>query len=248
MILIDVTAGHRDQHLLCYFRQSNEQMVKSSNSSSTSVSNTPLSPVKTTFSGQTCVSSIKPGPLPSNLDDLKVSTSFGLCCPKGLCCSAVPEAELGTVEAPWHEHTQEDIRPELVTKAVTGSLALLLCRWPVCALLQSMEPELWLEGAAGQASSSGVKGLLCFCFCSCGSTPLVVDIRDAASKPGSVTSTQPLSGHCGQASSALCTSRYLLGAAAVGTALNSSSVSHGAKAGRAEGTTTDSNSPSMLCS
>ncbi|KFP72382.1 Myocardin, partial [Acanthisitta chloris] len=54
-------------------KQSNEQMVKSSNSSSTSVNNTPLSPVKTTFSGQTCVSSIKPGPLPSNLDDLKVS-------------------------------------------------------------------------------------------------------------------------------------------------------------------------------
>ncbi|NWU84705.1 MYCD protein, partial [Onychorhynchus coronatus] len=54
-------------------KQSNEQVVKSSNSSSTSVNNTPLSPVKTTFSGQTCVSSIKPGPLPSNLDDLKVS-------------------------------------------------------------------------------------------------------------------------------------------------------------------------------
>ncbi|NXW03905.1 MYCD protein, partial [Fregetta grallaria] len=54
-------------------KQSNEQMAKSSNSSSTSVNNTPLSPVKTTFSGQTCVSSIKPGPLPSNLDDLKVS-------------------------------------------------------------------------------------------------------------------------------------------------------------------------------
>ncbi|NXN10841.1 MYCD protein, partial [Indicator maculatus] len=54
-------------------KQSNEQMVKSSNSSSSSVTSTPLSPVKTTFSGQTCVSSIKPGPLPSNLDDLKVS-------------------------------------------------------------------------------------------------------------------------------------------------------------------------------
>ncbi|XP_033374696.1 myocardin [Parus major] len=54
-------------------KQSNEQMVKSSNSSSTSGNNTPLSPVKTTFSGQTCVSSVKPGPLPSNLDDLKVS-------------------------------------------------------------------------------------------------------------------------------------------------------------------------------
>uniref|UniRef100_A0A8C5JD41 Myocardin n=1 Tax=Junco hyemalis TaxID=40217 RepID=A0A8C5JD41_JUNHY len=54
-------------------KQSNEQMVKSSNPSSSSGNNTPLSPVKTTFSGQTCVSSIKPGPLPSNLDDLKVS-------------------------------------------------------------------------------------------------------------------------------------------------------------------------------
>ncbi|KAM9120160.1 myocardin isoform 5-T7 [Pangshura tecta] len=54
-------------------KQPSEQMVKSSNSSSTPVTNMPLSPVKTTFSGQTCVSSIKPGPLPSNLDDLKVS-------------------------------------------------------------------------------------------------------------------------------------------------------------------------------
>lgn len=77
-------AGHKDpggvdklpQIFLFYFRQSNEQMVKSSNSSSTSGNNTPLSPVKTTFSGQTCVSSIKPGPLPSNLDDLKVSANF----------------------------------------------------------------------------------------------------------------------------------------------------------------------------
>ncbi|XP_042697173.1 myocardin isoform X14 [Chrysemys picta bellii] len=59
---------HQAQH-----KQSSEQMVKSSNSSSTPVTNIPLSPVKTTFSGQTCVSSIKPGPLPSNLDDLKVS-------------------------------------------------------------------------------------------------------------------------------------------------------------------------------
>ncbi|XP_043352392.1 myocardin isoform X5 [Dermochelys coriacea] len=59
---------HQAQH-----KQPSEQMVKSSNSSSTPVTNMPLSPVKTTFSGQTCVSSIKPGPLPSNLDDLKVS-------------------------------------------------------------------------------------------------------------------------------------------------------------------------------
>ncbi|XP_025057940.1 myocardin isoform X6 [Alligator sinensis] len=54
-------------------KHSSEQMVKSSNSSSTPVNNTPLSSVKTTFSGQSCVSSMKPGPLPSNLDDLKVS-------------------------------------------------------------------------------------------------------------------------------------------------------------------------------
>uniref|UniRef100_A0A8C8RP41 Myocardin n=1 Tax=Pelusios castaneus TaxID=367368 RepID=A0A8C8RP41_9SAUR len=59
---------HQAQH-----KQPSEQMVKSSNSPSMPVTNMPLSPVKTTFSGQTCVSSIKPGPLPSNLDDLKVS-------------------------------------------------------------------------------------------------------------------------------------------------------------------------------
>nr|XP_042697177.1 myocardin isoform X16 [Chrysemys picta bellii] len=63
---------HQAQH-----KQSSEQMVKSSNSSSTPVTNIPLSPVKTTFSGQTCVSSIKPGPLPSNLDDLKMATQAG---------------------------------------------------------------------------------------------------------------------------------------------------------------------------
>ncbi|XP_074870490.1 myocardin isoform X8 [Carettochelys insculpta] len=56
-----------------HHKQPSEQLIKSSNSSSAPVTNVPLSPVKTTFSGQTCVPSIKPGPLPSNLDDLKVS-------------------------------------------------------------------------------------------------------------------------------------------------------------------------------
>ncbi|KAM5310562.1 myocardin isoform 2-T2 [Glossophaga mutica] len=54
-------------------KEPNEQMVRNPNSSSTPLSNTPLSPVKNSFSGQTGVSSLKPGPLPSNLDDLKVS-------------------------------------------------------------------------------------------------------------------------------------------------------------------------------
>ncbi|KAH0629559.1 hypothetical protein JD844_011713 [Phrynosoma platyrhinos] len=54
-------------------KQPNEQMTKTSSSSPASVTNSSLSPVKGTFSGQSCVSSLKPGPLPSNLDDLKVS-------------------------------------------------------------------------------------------------------------------------------------------------------------------------------
>ncbi|XP_006156565.1 myocardin isoform X3 [Tupaia chinensis] len=54
-------------------KEPNEQMVRNANSSSTPLSNTPLSPVKNSFSGQTGVSSLKPGPLPPNLDDLKVS-------------------------------------------------------------------------------------------------------------------------------------------------------------------------------
>ncbi|XP_020641601.3 myocardin isoform X1 [Pogona vitticeps] len=53
-------------------KQSNEQMAKTSSSSPTATNN-PLSPVKGTFSGQSCISSLKPAPLPSNLDDLKVS-------------------------------------------------------------------------------------------------------------------------------------------------------------------------------
>uniref|UniRef100_A0A2K5LPT8 Myocardin n=1 Tax=Cercocebus atys TaxID=9531 RepID=A0A2K5LPT8_CERAT len=54
-------------------KEPNEQMVRNPNSSSTPLSNTPLSPVKNSFSGQTGVSSFKPSPLPHNLDDLKVS-------------------------------------------------------------------------------------------------------------------------------------------------------------------------------
>ncbi|XP_075415292.1 myocardin isoform X2 [Tenrec ecaudatus] len=53
-------------------KETNEQMVRNPNTSSTPLSNTPLSPVKNNFSGQTGISSLKPGPLPSNLDDLKV--------------------------------------------------------------------------------------------------------------------------------------------------------------------------------
>uniref|UniRef100_A0A8D2AV39 Myocardin n=1 Tax=Sciurus vulgaris TaxID=55149 RepID=A0A8D2AV39_SCIVU len=54
-------------------KEPNEQMVRNPNTSSAPLSNTPLSPVKNSFSGQTGVSSFKPGPLPPNLDDLKVS-------------------------------------------------------------------------------------------------------------------------------------------------------------------------------
>ncbi|XP_066470781.1 myocardin isoform X3 [Tiliqua scincoides] len=54
-------------------KQPNEQMVKTSSSSPTTATNSPLSPVKGTFSGQSCISLLKPSPLPSNLDDLKVS-------------------------------------------------------------------------------------------------------------------------------------------------------------------------------
>nr|XP_016846806.1 PREDICTED: myocardin isoform X4 [Anolis carolinensis] len=54
-------------------KQPNEQMTKTSSSSPAAATNHSLSPVKGTFSGQSCISSLKPGPLPSNLDDLKVS-------------------------------------------------------------------------------------------------------------------------------------------------------------------------------
>ncbi|XP_075759555.1 myocardin isoform X3 [Pelodiscus sinensis] len=59
---------HQAQH-----KQPSEQIIKGSNSSAAPITSLPLSPVKTTFAGQTCIPSAKPGPLPSNLDDLKVS-------------------------------------------------------------------------------------------------------------------------------------------------------------------------------
>ncbi|KAI1896619.1 hypothetical protein AGOR_G00096640 [Albula goreensis] len=54
-------------------KQSNEQPARTSNAPTSTVTSSSSSPVKTTFSGQTSISPIKPGPLPSNLDDLKVS-------------------------------------------------------------------------------------------------------------------------------------------------------------------------------
>uniref|UniRef100_A0A8C9KXY2 Phosphatase and actin regulator n=1 Tax=Panthera tigris altaica TaxID=74533 RepID=A0A8C9KXY2_PANTA len=77
--------SQQEQHRLSYpgihqaqLKEPNEQMVRNPNSTSAPLSNTPLSPVKNSFSGQTGVSSLKPGPLPSNLDDLKVED---LVCP-----------------------------------------------------------------------------------------------------------------------------------------------------------------------
>ncbi|XP_043759814.1 myocardin isoform X1 [Cervus elaphus] len=72
--------SQQQQHRFSYpglhaapLKEPNEQMARNPNAASAPLSNTPLSPAKNSFSGQTGVSSLKPGPLPSNLDDLKVS-------------------------------------------------------------------------------------------------------------------------------------------------------------------------------
>ncbi|XP_029540778.2 myocardin isoform X5 [Oncorhynchus nerka] len=55
-------------------KQSSEQLTVGSSSVTTNmVNSSSSSPVKTTYSGQTSISPVKPGPLPPNLDDLKVS-------------------------------------------------------------------------------------------------------------------------------------------------------------------------------
>ncbi|XP_010890164.2 myocardin isoform X4 [Esox lucius] len=54
-------------------KQSSEQVTACSSSITNTVNSRTSSPVKTTYSGQTNVSPVKPGPLPANLDDLKVS-------------------------------------------------------------------------------------------------------------------------------------------------------------------------------
>ncbi|XP_029620618.1 myocardin isoform X3 [Salmo trutta] len=55
-------------------KQASEQLtVGSSNVTTNMINSSSSSPVKTTYSGQTSISPVKPGPLPPNLDDLKVS-------------------------------------------------------------------------------------------------------------------------------------------------------------------------------
>nr|XP_014346748.1 PREDICTED: myocardin [Latimeria chalumnae] len=69
---------HQHQHfsyqtIQSQFKQPAEQLVRNPSSSPVAVSGSSHSPVKTSFHGQAGLPCIKPGPLPSNLDDLKVS-------------------------------------------------------------------------------------------------------------------------------------------------------------------------------
>ncbi|XP_038632904.1 myocardin isoform X2 [Scyliorhinus canicula] len=71
---------HHQQHHYNYqniiptsLKQSGEQLSRSTCTSNTTIPSGNLSPVKSSISGQTTGSLLKLGPLPSNLDDLKVS-------------------------------------------------------------------------------------------------------------------------------------------------------------------------------
>ncbi|XP_064423489.1 myocardin [Latimeria chalumnae] len=69
---------HQHQHfsyqtIQSQLKQPAEQLVRNPSSSPVAVSGSSHSPVKTSFHGQAGLPCIKPGPLPSNLDDLKVS-------------------------------------------------------------------------------------------------------------------------------------------------------------------------------
>lgn len=59
--------------LCCCFRGVNEQLSACSSSGPLSQTNSnSSSPVKTSYPNQSSISQVKPGPLPANLDDLKV--------------------------------------------------------------------------------------------------------------------------------------------------------------------------------
>lgn len=58
------------------YRGVSEQLLGCSSSGPSNQANTTTSsPVKNTYPNQTIISPVKPGPLPPNLDDLKVSVS-----------------------------------------------------------------------------------------------------------------------------------------------------------------------------
>ncbi|XP_051888992.1 myocardin isoform X2 [Pristis pectinata] len=71
---------HHQQHQYNYqnilstpLKQSGDQISRNTCTSATTVPGSSQSPVRSTISGQTTSCPLKPGPLPSNLDDLKVS-------------------------------------------------------------------------------------------------------------------------------------------------------------------------------
>ncbi|KAM6050373.1 myocardin isoform 3-T3 [Chlamydotis macqueenii] len=152
-------------------KQSNEQVVKSSNSSSTSVNTTPLSPVKTTFSGQACVSSIKPGPLPSNLDDLKVSELRQQLRIRGLPVSGTKTALM------------ERLRPfqECGSNAVPNFSEITTVTFPVT-------PTSTLSGYQSQSSTSMLSNGF-YHFGSTSSTPPISPASSDLSVSGSLPDT-----------------------------------------------------------
>ncbi|KFO74980.1 Myocardin, partial [Cuculus canorus] len=152
-------------------QQSNEQMAKSSNSSSTSVNTTPLSPVKTTFSGQTCASSIKPGPLPSNLDDLKVSELRQQLRIRGLPVSGTKTALM------------ERLRPfqECGSNAVPNFSEITTVTFPVT-------PTSTLSGYQSQSSTSMLSNGF-YHFGSTSSTPPISPASSDLSVSGSLPDT-----------------------------------------------------------
>ncbi|NWH82417.1 MYCD protein, partial [Piaya cayana] len=152
-------------------KQSNEQLAKSSNSSSTSVNTTPLSPVKTTFSGQTCASSIKPGPLPSNLDDLKVSELRQQLRIRGLPVSGTKTALM------------ERLRPfqECSSNAVPNFSEITTVTFPVT-------PTSTLSGYQSQSSTSMLSNGF-YHFGSTSSTPPISPASSDLSVSGSLPDT-----------------------------------------------------------
>ncbi|XP_038846135.1 myocardin-like [Salvelinus namaycush] len=119
----------QQQQLFLQLQSSQQLMVCSSSFPTNTVNSSSLSSVKTTYSGQTNVSPVKPAPLPPNLDDLKVSELRQQLRIRGMPVSGTKMALIERL-CPFKDHTSSpshsgsnDISTATFPVTPTGSLS-----------------------------------------------------------------------------------------------------------------------------
>ncbi|XP_032899971.1 myocardin isoform X4 [Amblyraja radiata] len=119
---------HHQQHQYNYqnilstpMKQSGDQISRNTCTSATTMPGSSLSPVRSTIPGQTTCCPLKPGPLPSNLDDLKVSELRQQLRIRGLPVSGTKTALMKRLK-PFQESSSNNLPTNSTSTTLSSSL------------------------------------------------------------------------------------------------------------------------------